>query len=70
MHPHSPSPGNPLQVASHADRLAREQQGGRLGLAFQGITAISLGVMTTKMVLDMIRDARDTERHRSGHIRR
>ncbi len=64
MHPVIPSNPNPLHVATHADRLAREQAGSKLGLVFSGITAISLGVMTTKMILDMVRDARDDHRKR------
>jgi hypothetical protein len=64
MHPVIPNNPNPLHVATHADRLAREQAGSKLGLVFSAITAISLGVMTTKMVVDMVRDARDPPRQR------
>jgi hypothetical protein len=59
MHPVIPSNPNALHVATHADRLAREQGGNKMGLVFSAITAISLGVMTTKMIVDMVRDARD-----------
>jgi hypothetical protein len=64
--PHNP---NPLHVASHAERLAKEQVGNRLGLVFSAITAISLGVMTTKMILDILRDKQE-HRAGSGHQRR
>jgi len=50
--PHNP---NALHVASHAERLAR-QENGKWGLVFQAVTAISLGAVTTKMILDMCRD--------------
>ena len=49
---------NPKQVATHADRLTREQAGSRMVLIFFAVTAVSLGVMTTKMVLDTFRDHR------------
>jgi hypothetical protein len=45
-----------MHVASHAERLAKEQQGNKLGLVFAAITAVSMGVMTTKLLLDMFRD--------------
>jgi hypothetical protein len=64
MHPFIPSNPNPLTVASHADRIAREHHDYRLGLVFSAITAVSLGVMTTKMVLDMIRENREKPRAR------
>lgn len=67
-----PNPTNPAQVLSHAERLAREQQGTRMGLVFQAVTSICLGVMTAKMVLDEVRAARDPdrERGRTGHRHR
>ena len=55
---------NPLQVVTHSDRLAREQGSNKLGLAFSAITAINLGVMTTKMLVDMFRDMRGADRGR------
>ena len=54
MHPPIPHNPNPLHVASHADRFARETHG-TLNLVFAAISAISLGVMTTKLILDMVR---------------
>jgi len=68
MHPIPPQHGTPMQVASHAERLAREQPGSRMGMVFQGITAISLGVMTAKSLLDMLRDRREKDKH-GGHHR-
>ena len=41
-----------------------------MGLVFQGITAVSLGVMTIKMTLDMIRDARRTDGDRNDRRHR
>ena len=67
MIPHNP---NPMNLLSHADRLAKEHAGGKLNLVFSGITAVSLGVMTIKMVVDMLRDGRDRDHdhhHRHGH---
>lgn len=55
MHPVIPLNPNPLHVASHAERLAR-QENGKWGLVFQAITAVSLAVVTSKMLLDMLRD--------------
>jgi hypothetical protein len=48
-------------VADHADQLARERGGSKLGLVFSAVTAISLGVMTTKMLLDIVHDNRYRE---------
>jgi hypothetical protein len=56
MHPFVPHTPNPMHVATHAERLAKEQQGNKLGLVFAAITAVSMGVMTTKLLLDMLRD--------------
>jgi hypothetical protein len=61
--PHNP---NGLDVMTHADRLAR-QQAGKWGLVFSGITAISLGVVTTKLLIDMVKDA--TGHHSRGRSR-
>jgi hypothetical protein len=61
MHPYIPGSPNPLQVADHADRLARERGGSKLGLVFSAVTAISLGVMTTKMLLDIVHENRYRE---------
>lgn len=69
MHPPH-SPNNPLQVLSHAERLAREQGGSRMGLVFQGIATISLGVLATKEVINIVRDARDSGRDRNGQRHR
>ena len=55
MHPFIPRNPNPLDVASQAERMARQEQG-RWGLVFQAITAVSLAVVTSKMLLDMLRD--------------
>ena len=56
MHPFVPHNPNPLHVASQAERLARQEHG-TWGLVFQGITAVSLAVVTSKMLLDMLRDS-------------
>ena len=58
MHPFIPNNPNPLHVAREADQHAREAHG-TLNLVFSAITAISLGVMTTKLIIDMVRDARE-----------
>ena len=65
-----PNLSNPAQLLTHAERLAREQPGGRLGLVFQGVTSVCLGVMTVKMVLDTVRDARRAGDPRAGDRRR
>ena len=70
MHAHHPGPANPMQqLATQAERLAGEQQGSRLGLVFQGITAISLGAVTAMTVFDLIRNARRLDRERPGRHR-
>jgi hypothetical protein len=61
-----PNNPNPLHVANFADRLGR-QQDGKFGLVFQVVTAISLGVMTIKLLKDMS-DDRTAGRSR-GHRR-
>jgi hypothetical protein len=61
-----PNLSNPAQLLTHAERLAREQPGGRLGLVFQGVTSVCLGIMTAKLVLDTVRDASRPERARGG----
>ncbi len=58
-----PNNPDPMRVASHADRLAREQAGSLLGLVFAGITAVSLGAMTVKTIYDIFREKKD---HRSA----
>ncbi|HVS34100.1 MAG TPA: hypothetical protein VMS17_00880 [Gemmataceae bacterium] len=68
MHPPIPNNPNPLHVASHADRFARETHG-TLNIVFSAITAISLGVMTTKLILDMVRDAQERKTHSHGRGR-
>lgn len=59
-----PNP-HPFHVASHADRLAREHQGHKIALVFSAVTAISLGVMTTKMVLEMFKGNKEQKRHQA-----
>jgi hypothetical protein len=61
MHPYISSNPNPLQVADHADRLARERGGSSLGLVFSAVTAISLVVMTPRMLLDVLREGSSRE---------
>jgi len=68
MHPPIPNNPNPLHVASHADRIARETHG-TLNLVFSAITAISLGVMTTKLILDMVRDEQERQPRPHGRGR-
>ena len=63
MHPFIPHRPNPQQILSHSERLAREARGSTLELVFQGITAISLGVMTTKMLFDMIQESHQKRHH-------
>ncbi len=63
MHPFIPHRPNPQQILSHSERLAREARGSTLELVFQGITAVSLGVMTAKMVFDMVHESAEKKRH-------
>ncbi|WP_143393344.1 hypothetical protein [Fimbriiglobus ruber] len=63
MHPIIPHNPNPMHVATHAERLAKEQVGKTLGIVFSVITAVSLGVLTTKTVLDMVRGRNDRDGH-------
>jgi hypothetical protein len=56
MHP------NALQVVDHADRLARERSGGKLGIVFSVVTAVSLSALAAKAVLDLFHE----NRHREG----
>lgn len=76
MHPPPQPPHTPLQqVATHAERLARETKDTRMGMVFQGITAVSMGVVTLKMIFDMVWDKRDPDgprKHtpRDSHFRR
>ena len=55
MHPFMPINPNPLHVATQAERLAK-QENGNWGVVFQAITAVSLAVVTGKMLLDMLRE--------------
>ncbi len=55
MHPIIPPNPNALQLASYAERLASRQHG-ILQLVFQGIMAVSVGVITTKMIFDLCHD--------------
>ena len=66
MHPFIAHRPNPQQILSHSERLAWEARGRTLELVFQGITAISLGVMTTKILFDMIHKAAE-KRHPSAN---
>ena len=68
MHPLIPNKPNPLHVASQADRIARETHG-KLNLVFSAITAVSLGVMTTKLILDMVRDEQERQPRSHGRGR-
>jgi hypothetical protein len=65
MHPFVPNNPNPLHVASQAERLARQEHG-TWGLVFQSITAVSLAVVTSKMLLDMLRDHEKTRNKAQG----
>jgi hypothetical protein len=58
------------EVATEAERLAGEKPRGKLGLVFQGITAVSLGAITAMNLLDMIRDSRAFDRGSSGQRHR
>jgi hypothetical protein len=51
-------PPSPLQVASHAERLSKDKPASKLGLLFSGITAVSLSLMTTKLMLDTAIDVK------------
>ena len=57
MHPHPPQ-YDPLKL------LAQAEQAGRWGIVFQAITSISLAVMSSRMLYDMVRGD-----HRSRHGR-
>ena len=63
MHPFLPQKPNPQQILSHSEQLAREARGSKLELVFQGITAISLGVITTKMVIDIVHETAGKKHH-------
>jgi hypothetical protein len=70
MHAHNFGPGNPIQrLLKQAEQLAGAQTEGRIGLVFQGITAVSLGAMTLMDVADRIRRARQRNREQTGHHR-
>jgi hypothetical protein len=58
MHP------NALQVVDHADRLARDRNGGKLSIVFSVVTAVSLGALAAKAVLDLFHENR---RHDNKH---
>jgi len=61
-HPVIPHNPNPLDIANHAERLGRERKGDNMALVFSAITAISLGVVTTKAIFDMYRESRERPR--------
>ncbi len=70
---HAPNHGssNPIQqFLSQAERLTHQSVDGRIGLVFQGVTAVSLGAMTVLDIVDRIRRARQSnsgtssQRHR------
>ena len=65
MHPLIPNKPNPSHVAIEADRIAREGHGTQ-NLVFSAITAISLGAMTTKLILDMVRDGQERQPRSQG----
>jgi hypothetical protein len=48
MYPHIPH-SDPFKL------LTQAQQSGRWGIVFQAITSVSLAVMTTRMLYDMVR---------------
>jgi hypothetical protein len=61
MHAHNHGPSNSLQqFLKQAERLTDSHTDGRIGLVFQGITAVSLGAMTVLDVVDRIRRARQS----------
>lgn len=53
-----PSNPNPLHVASFTERLAREWQGTKLGVAFSVSTAIGVGAIMAQAILEMMQDSR------------
>lgn len=57
-----PSNPNPLHVASFTERLARERQGTKLGIAFSVITAIGLGAIMALAILEMMQESRQRPR--------
>jgi hypothetical protein len=71
MHAHNHGPSNPLQqFLKQAERLTGSPTDGRIGLVFQGITAVSLGAMTVMDVVDRIRRARQSGSAPAGHRHR
>ncbi len=68
MHPVIPTHANAFQVATHADRIAREQPGNQMALVFSAITAISLGAVAFKTISDMLREKRERN-HANGRDR-
>lgn len=68
MHP-SPNPPGLAGLLSQVERLTHDPApAGRLGLAFQAVTAVSLGVLAARTFLDTVREARrDSRRPASRH---
>jgi hypothetical protein len=67
MHAHNFGHGNPIQrLLKEAEQLAGVKTEGRIGLVFQGVTAVSLGAMTVMEVVDRIRRARQAGSSPSG----
>ena len=66
MHAHNHGPSNPIQqLLKKAERLVDSHAEGRIGMVFQGITAVSLGAMTVMDVVDRIRRARQRDHERT-----
>ncbi len=62
---------NPIQrILTRADSEASLQTEGRLGLVFQGITAVSLGDITNMNMMDSIRNSHKSERSTVGERHR
>ena len=71
MHAHHFGPSNPIQqLLKRAEQLTGGRGEGRIGLVFQGITAVSLGAMTVMDVLDRIRRDRQAGNGPPGHRHR
>jgi hypothetical protein len=54
---------------SYAEQLGHQGGGSKMNLVFHGMTAISLGVVTTKVLFDMIHEATQ-KKHRSGRSKK